>query len=358
MFRNSGFNVLFEGALMIGARIDGEPVVVDVARNHTGNMQCADFAGSAPVTMRAPGRLAAQEGVTTFTDSNAAIGARLGVEVTLHSWAFTETRLANTVFLRYTIRNTSGTLLEDLHAGLFFDWDIGPSAMSDYSDFDSASMTCWAHDFNKEVKTFVGATVLTRGKPTHFVTIANPETDAAPPVFGIHNGYTKEEKWRSLSSGIWNVRSMFTDISQVISNGPHTLQPGDSCVVAFALFAGLNKDDILSTTPHALDKWKEIEGSTSSAIATPEAVSLRIVSLSPHPLRGDNALLKIEVASARRIDIRLHDMLGRLVYGRVFHCSAPGTQDIRIPASDLRPGAYLLGVSSGGDAVYRSVRIR
>jgi hypothetical protein len=219
-------------------------------------------------------------------------------------------------------------------------------------------MTCWAHDFDKVVKTFVGATVLTREKPTHFVTIANPETDAYPPVFGIHNGYTKEEKWRSLSNGIWNVRSMFTDISQVISNGPHTLQPGDSCVVAFALFAGLSKNDILSTTPYALDKWKEIEGSTSIALATPEAASLRIVSLSPHPLRGDHALLKVEVASARRLDIRLHDMLGRQVYGGAFYCAAAGAQDIRIPASGLRPGAYMLGVSSGGDAVFRSIRIR
>ncbi|MDH7516520.1 MAG: S8 family serine peptidase [Bacteroidota bacterium] len=360
IYRNNGANVLFEGALMIGATVGDSPIVVDVARNETGNVQCTDFAGAAPVLMRTPGLIAAQEGMTEFTDDNAPLGSRLGVRVRLHSWAFTDPGLENVIILAYTIHNTSAIPFADLHAALFFDWDIGPSASSDYSDFDSASQTSWAYDFNKQVPTYVGATVLTRGKPVHFMSIANPESDANPPVFGIHNGFTKQEKWRSMSSGVWNTRVLFTDISQVIGNGPYALQPGDSCTVAFALIAGYRKSDILEAVPRALEKWRELSTQTRVHPLSTVPARIEILAIAPHPLRSSStvpALIRIASPNAGPLALVVTDLLGRTVRSSTVRIPAPG--DIAVPFEpfNLPPGTYVLHAVTPGGWTTRLFRV-
>ena len=361
IYRGNGVNVLFEGGLMIGAKVAGIPMVVDVVRNESGSVQCADFIGAAPVDMRTPGARAAQEGETEFTDDNAPLGNKIGLRVRLHSYEFTDTELANAVILRYTIHNTSQDVLEDLHAGLYFDWDIGPSASSDISDFDTTTLTGYAYDINKQVPTMIGTTVLTREKPTHFMTIANPDPDTDPPVFGIHNGYTKDEKWRSISSGIWHTRSVFTDISQVIANGPYTLRPGDSAVVAFALTAGLKVADVLATTPKVLDKWREIISVTSVSDPDFAIRGLRILSIAPHPLRADDGaglMLSYSLDTEGSVDVAVFDALGRVAARFPAVDRIAGLHTERLPLRGLAAGSYLVRVSTQRAAASAKLIVR
>ncbi|MBL0174325.1 MAG: S8 family serine peptidase [Ignavibacteria bacterium] len=357
IFRNNGFNVLFEGALMIGATVNGSPQVVDVARNESGNVQCADFVGATPVVMTTPGTIAAQEGITEFTDNSAPEFDKIGVTVKLHTYEFIEAGLTGLVFLKYTIINTSAQTLTDLHAGLFFDWDIGVGATSDLSDFDTTSLTAFAYEAGTRVPTVIGATVLSRGKPTHFVSINNPDADSKT-VFGIHNGFTKEEKWRALSSGIWHIQSIVTDVAQVIANGPYALSPGDSCVVGFALSAGLSPADVIKLTPKALDAWTRLISPVTTAELPAAPGGFGIVSAYPHPFRagaGNTLTAVFDVPSASSVSLELIDALGRRAATLVSATLTPGRHNASIAPSSLPPGMYTLRLAADGKSSLRRI---
>jgi subtilisin family serine protease len=357
IFRNNTFNVLFEGALMIGAKVNGNAQVVDVARNETGSVQCTDFSGSGPVVMSTPGPIAAQEGSTSFTDAFSPGTDKLGVRVALHSYEFSEPDLNGIVFLKYTIVNTSGDVLEDLHAGLYFDWDIGVGASSDLSDYDTTTQTGYAYEAGTRVPTVVGVTVLTRGKPTHFTSVNNPDPDSKD-VIGIHNGYTKDEKWRSMSGGVWHWQSSISDISQIIGNGPYTLNPGDSCVVAFALTAGLTPAEVLKLTPKALDAWKNRINPVTAIDAPSLPGGFGIAAVYPNPVRAMAPLsVAFDLPSAGSATLALHDALGRQVAVLADGMLAPGRHIASHSGFRLTAGTYFLRLSTAGRTETRPLLI-
>lgn len=309
IYRNNGYNTLFEGALMIGGVLNGQTFVVDVARNESGNVQNADFIGTQPVLMLTPGPIAAQEGFTEFTDDSAPLANRLGLRVSMHSLQFTDGDAADVLIVKYVMKNTSSNTLSNVHAGLYFDWDISTNGGSDYAEYDTTAKVGYAYGRSGAVNTWVGATVLSRDKPIHFMNINNPDSDNLP-IFGVHNGFTKQEKFVSMSSGILQRQSKINDISQVVGNGPYELAPGDSAVIAFALLAGYTKAEIVKATDAALVKWSLINQPVS---VKPIPNVFGLLSISPNPVGHAQgvATLQYELQRSGSVQIQLYDALGR-----------------------------------------------
>jgi len=355
-------NVLFEGAFMMGAVVNMTPLVVDVARTGPGSQE-EDFLGEQLYRISTPGLIAEQEGYGVFWDANAPLATRLQTEVTLKSFAFTRPEVRNMIFLRYTIHNYSSNLQEDLHAGLFFDWDIGSNSQTDIAlyegDFNLAM--CFDTVGTPRTPVTVGLLHLTPEHGTTYWGINNRDRDDSLSI-GIYNGFTKEEKWKALSTGVVQKVSSITDVSQVLAAGPVDMQPGDSIVVGFALIAAPTMDDILASVPPAHDMWDTINRlydptTVLAPPALPAGVEFRGVAPHPVSISRGTMTMDIEVARAGRVRIALYDLLGRSIAVLSDRFMEAGRHMLPVMLPSMVPGTVLLRVETRDGVSDMSVRV-
>jgi subtilisin family serine protease len=347
ILKGIGTNVLFEGAVMIGARPNGlSPVVVDVARDESGSFQCTDLAGLTQFVMRTPGPLAPQEGSTAFDDRTAL--DPLQIRVDLRSYEFTKSDWENFVILKYTITNNSSCELVDMYVGLFCDWDIGSNSHSDRAYWDQDLQTFYAYDSKTEARTVAGGTVLTREAGITYCGINNADGAGEPPQFGIYDGFTKDEKWRSMSYGVIQQLSKISDVSTVISNGPYNLEPGDSVTVAFALFGAAETGRIMKDVPEALEAWKLISQTTGVEKSGTVPSGIGVESVHPNPLTAGSGTCTVTCNLDRVSSIRFEvvDMLGRIVHVQDAGTVQAGRHRFGMRLGRPVPGVYLVRMIS------------
>jgi serine protease len=357
--RGSGFrfrgseNVLFEGAFMLGAVVNMTPVLVDVARTSSGN-QSSDFEGEQLYAIVTPGVTADQQGYGHFEDTNAPLSYRVQTDVTQHSYAFTDDETRNMVFLRYDITNVSTNVHEQLHAGLFFDWDIGANSQTDIAWFDDSLDMALAMDTTGTPRTRVVVGVLPLATETgvKYWGINNRDSDDTLRI-GIYNGFSKAEKWKALSQGIIKPVSDITDVSQVISSGAIDLPAGDTLVAGFALIAGETVREVTDAVPHARDAWaRVIRPIDITAVRAPAAlpVNARILAAAPQPLRAGQPLrIDLEMARESTVACDLYDVRGRFMARLDNRVLPAGRQQQILFLPRISPGTYFLRLSSGGE---------
>ncbi len=358
--RGSGFryngseNVLFEGAFLLGAIVNQQPFVVDVARTGSGN-QNEDFEGEQLYTIVTPGAVADQQGYGHFEDSNAPLAYRVQTDVTQHSYAFTDDDTRNIVFLRYDINNVSTNVQEQLHSGLFFDWDIGVNSQTDIGFFNDSLQMAIAFDTtgSPRIPVYVGVLPLSTEAGVTYWGINNRDSDDSLRI-GIYNGFSKEEKWKALSFGVIKPVSDITDVSQMIASGPVDLQPGDTLVAGFALIAGESVREVTDAVPAARDTWARIIRpidltSASGAGIIPETI--RVYGISPQPLRSGQSLrIELAVHKSGQTQFDIYDLRGRFVMRLTDQFLAAGRQQHAFVVPRLTAGTYLLRIQHGSSA--------
>jgi serine protease len=361
IYDNNGHDVVFEGAFMIAARLFGTPVVLDVARNDQYRTQSADFIGETLFNMDTPGDLAAQQGYGVWTDAGTPLERRLFLNISLDSYEFTEPMYDNFVILKYTIRNEYDEDYEDFHAGLFFDWDISPNSYSDFAAYDSTTKTAYAFDSSGVVPTHVGMAALTYESLTNHWALLNGAQDDSVTI-GIYNGFTKEEKWRALTSGIVNPAMGISDITQILSNGPYTLKAEDSLIIAFVVMAGDTKEQILNTTPIARAKWDSLRSlwptSTNDPATLPRSMEVSNIYPQPLSMSGSRELrITADLVTSTMVHVTLVDMLGRTraTLADELWMSGQNFKSFVLPV--LPPGQYMLQLRSSSGIVAKPLII-
>jgi hypothetical protein len=157
--------------------------------------------------------------------------------------------------IEYTIYNRSTAILDNFHVGLFADWDISDSGQSDRAGwFEDTSL---GYVFNLDTiennPVLSGIQCLT-GSPQYFA-IDNDESIENNP-FGIYDGFTDEEKFKSISSGIGRAEAgtgneSGSDVSHSIGTGPFTIAPEDSIVIAFAVHGASSLKKLIASSKAA-----------------------------------------------------------------------------------------------------------
>lgn len=355
-------NVVFEGATMMGAIINQLPFVVDVARTGS-QQQMEDFRGEELYRVYEPGVIAEQEGWGRYWDANAPLSYRLQTEVTLKSFAFTRPEAANMVFLHYTIHNYSTNLHEDFCAGLFFDWDIGSNSQTDIALYKDSLKLALCFDTTGRPRTpvAVGTVLLTPEHGNTYWGINNRDSDAEDRI-GIYNGFTKEEKWKALSTGIVQPVSKITDVSQLLSIGPIDLPAGDSLIIGFALIAGESPLDVMNSVPTSLALWDTITRlydptPIGGMEERPSAFRLEGVSPQPAMLSQGSITVNISVQRDGWIHGELFDLNGRKLYSLFDHHAAPGRIQLPVMLPAVSAGTYLLRIRSSGEVQTLPIRL-
>jgi hypothetical protein len=155
--------------------------------------------------------------------------------------------------LRYDIVNTNASAINNLYAGIFFDWDMLDGS-DDFTGYDSSENFGYCYHVGGSPDNWVAAALVSSDN-YGFWAINNQGGDGG---FNIYDGFTDTEKWQALSSGVGKPQAGAGDISHVISSGPYSIQPNDTIHIAFAVAAGFSINDLRNAITNARIKYSQI----------------------------------------------------------------------------------------------------
>lgn len=295
-------SVLFESGLIVGTSAEK---LSNGVRDISGDEQEQSFHIRSSVEVVSPGQKADAESFSHFSDSVRTIDA--GVSVEHRVYQFDEEGVDSTVFITYDIKNERIARMDSVYAGMFFDWDIGPSGQNNICLFEMKDG--YAHCFSTVDSTLphIGVALL-NDIPVQFHAIDN---DGRGNGFSIYDGFSRNEKWFAVSGGISRERSRSTDVSMIMGGGPFALEPGSRQQVALAIVAGASKADINAAILNArlLAKQKGIASGFRWNEMPEKSRLLDIVISQDEMIRIDFELSKQEM-----VEFAIYSMQGHILH--------------------------------------------
>ena len=338
-----GTNLMFEGGLILTS--NGK--VSDAVRGADQSFQNTDFTVEYPITIRTPGTIADQEGLTIFNDNF--IQNPIGVSVKLRSYAFAEAPHNNYILLRYTLTNTSGSDISNLFAGIFIDWDITSAGTDDFTAYDTLGQFGYANHIGGSAQPWVGTAVVSNDN-NGFWGILNGGNDGG---FSIYDGFDDAEKIQAMTNGIGKAQAGGGDISFVVAAGPVDITASSSVDVAFALAAGMGKADLNNAFVGARSKYQviitDVDDKFDNVVKT-----FALEQNYPNPF---NPATKIRFsipsvgthsyASPQNVLLKVYDVLGKEVVTLVNEQREPGVYEVQFDAGGLPSGIYFYKIQAG-----------
>jgi hypothetical protein len=187
------------------------------------------------------------------------------------------------IVLEYTVNNTTTEPIADFYFGLFADWDIAALGAADHATWDDDTRLGFVAQAQGASLPRAGIQALS-GMAQYYAIDNDPTIPGNP--FGIYDGFTDDEKFVSISSGLSKTAAgdpaIGGDVSHVVASGPFTINPGESVTIAFAIHAAKTNEDILNSARHAdtlynmtlqaprpvVDPVIVCDGSTASIVAS------------------------------------------------------------------------------------------
>ncbi|MFQ5865621.1 MAG: S8 family serine peptidase [bacterium] len=352
---NNGPNLLFEGAIIAGT---GPNRISNAARGLRAGDRALynrDFSGAegGDFKINTPGILTDQESFAIFEDDRS--NTPMNLRITQESFAETEPPNDDFVLLRYTIENQGQTALENFYFGFFFDWDIDEAnpdnVFSNLANYDIARKLGYV-SFST---TFVGASVVSSDGNISYRALDNNDPG---PDFAVNDGFTDEEKWQAISSGLQVTRKGPADVSHVIATGPFTIEPNDFIQLGFALLAGEGLADLRANADAAQALWDGV----ITAIEEPVPVLPTEFSLKqnfPNPF-NPTTFIRYEIAKDSEVELTIYNLLGQKIRTLVnerqnagfYSIQWEGKNEAGMPVSS---GVYLYRLKAGDFTVSREM---
>jgi len=243
-------NVLFEMGLLLGT---SESNISNNVRTENQEYD-DDFVTIKRIRDLNPGDLSSSEIIGSFDDSNAGSSAS-EVEVKYRSMVWKESPNDQYYIIEYTIYNRSRTPLNKFHVGLFADWDISDNGQSDRALWHDELSLGYIFNIDTADNNQIFGGIQALSGTSQYYAIDNDEDNSGNP-FGIYDGFTDEEKFQSISSGIARDSAGFSietgaDVSHSVGSGPYSVASNDSIVVAFAIHGASTLEDLIASAKAA-----------------------------------------------------------------------------------------------------------
>lgn len=306
--QGDGFNyknirdLLYEGSLMVAR---SKKRISNVARGDNPNYKDKSFETYERFIIKNPGDTAAFEGRAFFKDKKADEDA--GVDILQKVYQFDEEGKKDFIILSYDIINNSESNSDSIYVGLFFDWDIGPSGLYNFVNFDSYYGFGYIRNVRYSLP-WIGVNLLSSNN-LNFFAIDNDGWIPGNP--GIYDGFSNSEKWIMMTDGISRRQSEVTDASMVLSAGPIKLKVGDTAKVAFSIFCGNNLDELRYFDTIA--RRTAIEYNIADGSFAPLPRKLIISSVAPNPVQDGIININYEINNNAYINLDIYDSFGNLV---------------------------------------------
>jgi hypothetical protein len=279
-----------------------------------------------------PGVYADYDGFASYSDEDAE--QPIGLEINQRCWAWD--LQSQFVIVEYSIRNVSGSQINDLNIGMFCDWNIpvtdGADDIVGYNEIlslgyiqDQSSGRC------------AGIRTIT-STASSYRAVSNSEI--------LNDGFSESEKLQFMTEGF--IRTEYTtpdDYSHLLSVGPFTIAEGDSEIVAFAFVAGESIEEINTQADLAFNMYPGLTGSDDIDVVISD--QLILMQNYPNPF---NASTTIEFKADSPSQLMIYDITGRLV--RQYDVLSTGSNMVVWDGADksgenVVSGVYLYRLISG-----------
>lgn len=325
MIGSGTINMIWESGLMIGT---SSTQVSDVSRRSQSpaNTSDTDFVALNNYTLTTPGLISAQDGSCKFNDDGAGVN-KIGVEVYVTSYAYTGATDSNYILLRYNIKNTNSTVISNLYAGIFtFFAPNGVYSSGNITRYDSQNKLGYTYNTSTP-NPYLGYALMTSNQNPNFKAI---------PFIDVINGFTTEEKWQSLSSGIANDSVGPGGNCFTIAEGPFTIQPNQSIYVGFAILKGNNLADLQNLANVARTKYNSVGVKQISEILPKK---YELMQNYPNPFNPETKV-NFSIPENSFVNITVYDVLGREIMTLVNEKLNAGYYEYNFNGSALSSGLY------------------
>jgi len=350
-FADTVLNDLFEGAFMIGNDTEH---VSDGARNLIEEPD-NDFAVSpgGDLIVSIPGARADQETFSIFNDSRAE--HPIGLEIVQRSLFWNDPPDDDYVILEYTVHNTSDTLISNLYAGLFLDWNLFNRSYNGggtVADHDLGYVYCIGNDFMQVPNKFRGVTVINQEGMSANVLRHNPWFE---PYFELD----ESDKYFDMSSGRFDADTNWYDETQVISTGPFSLMPGQCDTVTFAIVAA--NDTVSNLVTAAIQAKNKYYQSTDVELVDETVIpdDYRLGQNYPNPF-NPTTMISFSLAARADVSLDVYNLLGRKVTSLVDKNLSAGDYRVEWDGTDFNgnlvaSGIYFYRMQAGDKVLTRKM---
>jgi len=262
----------------------------------------------------------------------------IGLEVTQRSYSSTMAGYQGFVVVEFEITNTSGGDLTGLYPGIFADWDISTSATTDFAGFDEGTNLLYAYDDSGVVTPYYGVAALDRD----VVEVSGVFYDALGSAEQDADIYT-------YLTTISDDPLLPDDRRTTLGVGPYDIAAGESVTVRFAFVGGANLTDIVANAEVA-------QGGAVASEETTPAGTYALHSAYPNPF-AVSTTLGFSVPEAQQVRLTVYDLLGRRVVTLVDGIVQAGDQQVRLDATNLPSGTYLVRLEAGATNLTERVTV-
>jgi serine protease len=339
---NNQANLLFEGGLICATSASK---VSDVVRGSNQAVQNTDFTNIIPFQLTQPGVISNQDGSAKYNDNGAGV-SKIGIEISFNSFAFSNEADEDYVIMRYKVKNTNASEITGFYAGLFGDWDLGDQGNLNKVDYDPANRLGYIWRTDNNPSTYAGMSLLSATNVSYWA-IDNDNTIAGNP-WGIYDGFTDQEKYQSLSSGLGRTQAGGTsgrDVANVLGSGPYNIPANGEITIAFALIAGNNLSDLQANAVAARNKYNSLVGITNYNSELPSDFSLS--QNYPNPF-NPSTNIKFSIANPGLTSLKIYNTLGKEVASLVNEYLQAGSYDADWNASGNSSGVYFYRLQANG----------
>jgi hypothetical protein len=341
---SEGPNLLFEGAFMYGT---SSVKIMDAAR--ISSTQSTDFSTVLPLIINVPGDQADQQGLTKFNDDGAGSN-KLGIETELNSFSYSSTENENFIILKYILANKTASAINDLRAGLFFDWDIlESSGDNDLTSYDEDDDFAYVYHQGGNPDTYVGAAVLSSSENGYH----GIRNDGSSGGINIYDNFSEAEKWTALSSGVQNTGLPAGDISFVVSGAPLSIGAGGNAEITFALAAGDNLEELRTAVQASRVKYSTLTDIDDEQIVP---VKFSLGQNFPNPF-NPSTKINFTIPESGNVNLKIYDLLGREVAELINSEMKPGSYTYSFMGKGLSSGMYFYKLESGKNTQTRKMML-
>ncbi|WP_276347248.1 S8/S53 family peptidase [Daejeonella sp. JGW-45] len=328
-FVYNGEQLLFESALMIGTSTSR---VSNNARNDSGGAD-EHFVKKVRVGKIDDGQ-AAFKATSEFDDSGAVSNLNLLVRHT--QTAFASTPDDKYTIAEYEIRNTGGTVLSGVYAGMLTDWDVGTSD-DNATRFDVVERLAMVYPKSGS-RLYAGIKLLNSEYAPSYYPLSD-QVLGDPSQSG--GGLSIREKFETLSSGVkasslGETSAHGLDVMFVSGYGPLSIPASGSVKIAFAYIAGDNLADLQLSAQSAQKKYNEVLQPGSSLPADRFTLDQNF----PNPA-NDQTIIEFSVPELGLTSLTLYNTGGQQIRELVNANLPKGVYNINVNLSDLEAGVYL-----------------
>lgn len=300
-----GPNLLFEGGLIV--EVNGE--LYDAVRAEDDRLS-RDFFPQDGFTVEPTNDRNGLTGSTNFiTISQDSTRQAL---IDLQTYAYNEPQISNVVFVKYTIKNPSTYItMENVYAGIFNDWDIGPTAQSNDITYSEADSIMYISDSQPNSLPIVAVAHL--GPISGALAIDNAIPGRPDSVtFGLYDGFEDGEKSSSLTSGTVRTEIQSADVSAVMASGPYILNPRAEVTVGFVYAFGDDIDQLRRQISEARSRNLFSVSPTGRAISAEIPAETRLFQNYPNPFQEETQI-HVDLQQNRNVTLTIYDVLGRKI---------------------------------------------